>query len=369
MSNSKRKILFLIENLDEGKAAKSLSILVQYIDKTKFDVTVCSINAGGQYEAVIRENVKYKAILTGVEGMKHKFVYRSLPLSLVYKMYVPHGNDVEIAYSEGFATKLLAHASKGKTKRYAWVHTDFNKNHWSKEAFSSDKEESEVYNRYDKVIGVTNLVCEAFQRQLPSVKVPVERIYSPVDSLSVRLKSMNSSKEEPFKVSTRIVAWGRLEPNYEYGRLLRVVNRLVGEGYDLGLWIFGEGTDRILLERYIQTNELQQRVKLFGFHPNPYRFMIQGQLFFCGAYCSSVISALILGMPVVAIDTPELKELLKDGECGLMVSNSDEALYQGITKLLDDPELLGQYRQRGEVRGFDFDIEALIAPVEGLLMN
>ena len=330
MSDSKRKILFLVETLDSGDAGKALSVLVQYIDKTKYDVTVCAINGGGQYEPIIKENVNYKAILTNPEGLKRTMVYRNLPLSWVYKFYVPQGNDVEIAYSEGFAMKLLSHASKGKTKRYAWVHTDLSKNHWTSDFFGSIKEEAEAYNKFDKVLGVTELITAAFKKQFPDVKVPVETVYDPIDSLSVRLKSLNASNPDENPV-------------------------------------FGDGVERVVLERYIQENDLQTKVKLFGAHPNPYRFMVQGQLFVCSAYHSSVMKALILGMPVVATETPELKEILKNGECGLMTSNTEDALYKGIKSLLDDPNLLAQYQQKGEARGWDFDIEALLVPYENLL--
>ena len=369
MSDSKRKILFLVETLDSGDAGKALSVLVQYIDKTKYDVTVCAINGGGQYEAIIKENVNYKAILTDPEGFKRSMVYRNLPLSMVYKFFVPQGNDVEIAYSEGFVTKLLSRASKGKTRRYAWVHSDLSKNHWTSDFFGSIKEETEAYNRYDKVLGVTNLITEAFKKQFPDVKVPIETVYDPIDSLSVRLKSLNASNPDENPVKIRLISQGRLEPQYQYGRLLRIINRLAKEGYDLGLWIFGDGVERVVLERYIQENNLQTKVKLFGAHPNPYRFMVQGQLFVCSAYHSSVMKALILGMPVVATETPELKEILKNGECGLMTSNTEEALYKGIKSLLDDPNLLSQYQQKGEARGWDFDIEALLVPYENLFQN
>lgn len=366
MSDSKRKILFLVETLDSGDAGKALSVLVQYIDKTKYDITVCAINGGGQYEAIIKENVNYKAILTDPEGFKRSMVYRNLPLSMVYKFYVPQGNDVEIAYSEGFVTKLLSRASKGKVRRYAWVHSDLSKNHWTSDFFGSIKEETEAYNRYDKVLGVTNLITEAFKKQFPDVKVPIETVYDPIDSLSVRLKSLNASNPDENPVKIRLISQGRLEPQYQYGRLLRIINRLAKEGYDLGLWIFGDGVERVVLERYVQENNLQTRVKFFGAHPNPYRFMIQGQIFVCSAYHSSVAKALILGLPVVATETPELKELLKNGECGLMTPNTEEALYKGIKSLLDDPNLLEQYRQKGEARGWDLDIEALLVPYENL---
>lgn len=366
MSNSKRKVLFLVESLEGGEASKALSTLVQYIDKTKFDVTVCSINGGGQYESIIRENVAYKAILSSTSGMKRKMVYKNLPLSLVYKMYVPQGNDVEIAYNEGFATKLLSRASS-KAKKYAWIHTDLNRNHWTREVFDSVKEETEAYNHFDKIIGITDLICAAYKKQFPDVKKPIETIYNPIDSLSVRLKSLNASNENEDNVKIRLVTQGRLEAQHEYGRLLRVVHRLIKEGYDTGLWVFGDGSERGILDHYITENNLQDRIKLFGAHPNPYRYMVRGSLFVCSSYSSAVIKALILGLPVIATETPELRELLKNGECALITANNETAFYDGIKKLLDDPALLKLYRQKGEARGWDFDIEALMVPLENLL--
>lgn len=367
MDNSKRKVLFLVESLDEGSAGKALSVLVQYIDKTKFDVTVCSINGGGLYEAIIRENVNYKAVLTEAGGMKRKMVYKSLPLSMVYKFYIPQGNDVEIAFSEGFVTKLLAAPSKGKTKRYAWVHTDLDKNHWTQDVFRSIKDETDAYNSYDGIICATNLICEAFKRRFSDVRTDTAVIYDPVDSLSVRLKSLNASNDNERAVKTRLVAHGRLESRNQYGRLLRIVSKLLNEGYDIGLWIFGEGSERGILERYVRENNLQERVKLFGAHPNPYRYIVQADLFVCSSYSSSVIKALILGLPVVAAETAELKELLRNGESALITANTEMGLYEGIKKLLDDPQLMQQYKQKGEARGWDFDIEALMVPIENLM--
>ena len=54
MSDSKRKILFLVESLDSGDAGKALSVLVQYIDKTKYDITVCAVNGGDNMKPLSR---------------------------------------------------------------------------------------------------------------------------------------------------------------------------------------------------------------------------------------------------------------------------------------------------------------------------
>ena len=82
-----------------------------------------------------------------------------------------------------------------------------------------------------------------------------------------------------------------------------------------------------------------------------------------------MVKALILGLPVVATETPELKELLKNGESALITANTEDSLYAGIKKLLDDPQMQEQYKQKGEARGWDFDIEALMVPVENLLQE
>ena len=371
MSNTKRKVLFLVESLDGSNAGKALSTLVQYVDKTKYDVTVCAINGGGQYESIIRENVSYKAVVGAASegGLKQKLVYKRLPLSWVYKLFIPQCNDVEIAFSEGFATKLLSCSCNKKAKKYAWVHTDLSKNHWTREVFSDEKEEARAYQRFDKIVGSTDLICEAFRKEFPGLTVPLETIYNPIDSLAVRLKSLNASSENNDNVQFRIVAQGRLEAQHEYRRLLRVVNRLVKENYNVGLWIFGDGAERGILEHYINENGLDQVVKLFGSHPNPYRFLVKGSLFVCSAYSSAVIKALILGLPIVATTSPEMSELLKGGECGLIVDNNETAIYNGIKKLLDDPELLRTYRQKAEARGWDFDIEALMVPIENLMQD
>lgn len=366
----KRKVLFVIESLHSDKAAKTLSTVVEYIDKSKYDVTVCSINRGGPFESKIRENVKYKYLIRGsVNSTKSKWIYRKLPMSWVYRLYIPKGYDVEIACGEGFVTKLMSCSTNKKAKKYAWVHTDLNKNHWTTEVYKNPEDEVKAYNTYDGIICATNLLKEAFKAQFPDVVKPVRMIYSPLDSLSVRLKSLNATKEDPNKVAVRLVTQGRLEADNAYGRLLKVVYKLNNEGYDVGLWIFGDGLEMGILEHYIKDKGMENKVKLFGAHPNPYRYIVHGQLYVCCSYSSAAVKALILGMPIVATKTPENNELFKNGECALMVSNSENGLYDGIKQFLDNPQLLDEYRTKSEMRGYEFDIEALMAPIESLITN
>lgn len=382
MKMQKRKVLFLIESLAGGGAEKVLTTLVQHIDKERFDVTVCAISGGGKYEEVVKEQVTYRAILSDPAGksgfqnliykLKHHLVYRWLPLSWVYRLFVPQGNDVEVAFVEGFTTKLLSHSTNREAKKIAWVHIDLHQNHWTRRVYRDLEEESEAYARYAQIIGVSDTVVAAFHQEFPKVDVPAATIYNPIHSDAI-LASSQEPVIQKHPESMLLVTVGRLEPQKAYMRLLKIMKKLTDERIDVNLWILGDGTERGMLENYIEEHHLQEHVRLLGFHANPYKYLRMGDLFICSSlsegYSTAVTEALILGLPVITTDCSGMAELLKDGECGMITENDDEALYAGLKQLLSDEALLKHYRQKAVERGKEFSIECLMRPIENLLMT
>ena len=378
---NKRRVLFLIESLAGGGAEKVLTTLVQHIDKERFDVTVCAISGGGKYEDAIKRQVSYKAILAEPKNgnvwerwlyvLKHHLVYKWLPLSWVYRVFVPQNSDVEVAFVEGFTTKLLSYSTNLVAKRYAWVHIDLHQNHWTKSVYDNLKEETDVYNQYTELFGVSNTVVSAFRKELPNVTVPVETVYNPIDVHDI-LSRANEIVDLKCGKSLLMVTVGRLEPQKSYMRLLRIAKKLIEDGMDVELWILGDGTERNLLEQYVSENKMQERVCLLGFHTNPYRYLRQGDLFVCSSlsegYSTAVTEALILGLPIITTDCSGMAELLQNGECGVITENDEAALYEGLKRLLADKSLLEHYRHKAIERGKEFSIEHLMKPIETILM-
>lgn len=378
---TRHKVLFCIESLGGGGAEKVLATLIQHIDKTKFDVTVCTISGGGKYEDEIKKHVKYKAILQEPVGggitarwtyvIKHHLVYKWLPLSCVYRMFVPQGHDVEIAFVEGFTTKLLSHSSNRKARKCAWVHTDLYMNYWTGHIFCTVEAESEAYHRFHHVFCVSQTAVEGFMRRFSPTKVNPTVVYNPIDSQIIIKMASEKGKEK--KDFVRLVTVGRLEPQKGYDRLVQIVNRLIKEGQKLELWILGIGSQEKWLKKYIVENNLSEQIRLLGFHANPYKYMVQGDLFVCSSRCegysTAVTEALILGLPVITTECSGMAELLKDGECGIITANEDEALYAGLKTVLQDTELREHYRQKAVERGKDFTIESLMEPIEKLLLE
>lgn len=374
----KRKVLFFIESLAGGGAEKVLTTLVQHIDHSKFDVKLCAISGGGKYEQEVKSVAQYHPILNASDSyhglmklwynLKYHLISDWLPMAWVYRLFVPKGNDVEVAFVEGFATKLMAASCNKKAKKIAWVHIDLHKFHWTRSVFKSDAEETKAYNAYDQIVAVSKTAEVAMSEEF-QLLAPVRTVYNPIDADEI----IRLSKEPlvvPQRDHARLVSVGRLNKQKAYDRLLRIVKRLKEEGIACELWLLGEGGDRPLLEQYIQENAMADDVKLLGFHTNPYKYLAQCDLFVCSSisegFCTAITEALILGLPVVSTEVSGVREQLTNG-CGLITENDEEALYQGLKRVLDHPEMLGEMRDRALERGRDFRIETLMKEIENVL--
>lgn len=374
------KILFLIESLSGGGAEKVLSTLIEHIDKTKFDVTLCCVVDTGKYVEEVKPYVHYNYILpnpseqkgfkTLLYKIKYVLVYKLLPLSLVYRWYVPKCADVEVAFVEGFATKILSYSDNIKAKRIAWLHTDFSHHHWTLgPVFRSVDEEIKCYERFNQVITVSDTAKKAFRAIFPSLKVPVTTIYNPINNEHILRQSLEPIDEELKENDVlRIVSVGRLTAIKAFDRLLRIVGKLKRQNYKVELWLLGEGEKRKELESIILQENIGDIVTLWGFQSNPYKYMVHCDLFVCSSigegYSTAVTEALILGLPVVTTDCSGMAELLIDGECGIITDNSEEALYYGVKSMLDSSDVLNEYKEKASHRGRDFSISSLMKPIE-----
>ncbi len=379
----RRKVLFLIESLGGGGAEKVLSTLVEHIDKSRFDVTVCPITDVGAYSAVIKKFVTVKPILPAYPGegrffarmmwrLKHRLVHRWLPEWLVYRLWIPKGNDVEVAFVEGFTTKLLSKSS-GRAEKIAWVHIDLCNNHWTSAIYGSVEAESKVYHAYNQVVGVSNVVSDSVNR-LFGEDLPTLTIYNPIDAAAIKQKAETSNQTIPPRKEgfIRICSTGRLVSQKGYDRLLRIVRRLVSEGHKIELWLLGDGELRSEFERYIADNGLAGIVTLWGFQSNPYAYMAQCDLFVCSSraegYSTAVTEALILGLPVITTRCSGMDELLGvDGEFGVITDNSEEKLFDGLKWTLDHPDCLAEMAVKARERSGAFTIKNLVEPIENFL--
>jgi len=373
----KRNILFVIESFTYGGAEKVLLVLLKYFNYDKYDVKICSIVDEGIYNDEVKKCFStYSSIITYKGNcisrfwnrIKYKLVYSILPLKWVYKLFIPHGNDIEIAFCEGFATKLLAHSN---AKKIAWIHTDLKDNPWPIELglYKDVGDEAKTYTCFNKIVCVSKTVCDSFC-ELYEIKGKAITIYNPIDideiaeNIVQKIKSRNDN-------SIHIISVGRLDYQKGYDRLLKVVKRLHDEGYPLQLSILGEGEERVSLEEYIKNNKISSFVSLLGHINYPYQQISESDIFVCSSraegFSLAIAEAMILGIPVVSTSCLGPKELLQYGKYGMLVDNSEDGIYCGLKNAINNMSVLNENIKSAQDRILEFSPKEILNKIESML--
>ena len=102
--------------------------------------------------------------------------------------------------------------------------------------------------------------------------------------------------------------------------------------------------------------------------------MKNADLYVCSSrregFSTAVTEALIVGTPVVSTNCSGAYELLGDNnEYGIVTENDENALYDGIKKILTENGLLEHYAKQAKIRGQRFSTEKTVKAVEDMLNN
>ena len=374
-----KRILFFIESLSVGGAEKVLVTLLKHLDYSQYDVTLKPLVDTGilredidmsklNYAPVIRET---KSIWQRVYNkIKYKLIYHCLPCCLVNKMFIPQiGMDAYIAFTEGFSTKLLSYAPG---KKVAWVHADLKTDPWTQVShiYDSLEEEKKVYQKYSIVACVSNAV-EHVMRDLYHLH-QTKTIYNPIDTEEIIQESKIPSNVE-ISSAFNIVSVGRLVPQKGFDLLIAVIGKLKHEGKDIHLYIIGEGYERQTLENIIQNEGLQDVVHLMGYMRNPFALMAKMDLYVCSStsegYSLVIAEAMTLGLPVLSTLCAGPREILEDGKYGMLVENNVDAIYKGVCRIVDSPELLEELKIKSIEKGKNLGVDKTMKQIVNLFDN
>lgn len=390
----KKKILFLIHALGVGGAEKILVNIANGMDKNKFDVTVMTVIDTGAFRENLNDDIKYKYIfkfpfnknkkgkinpgnplskkglIINLFAKAYTIMWKIIPMKLFYKIAIRERFDVEISFLEGICAKIISNSNNSESKKIAWIHVDMVNHMKSKAVFKSNMDESNCYDRFDKIVCVSENVKEKFIERFDISEKKISVCYNPIDRDEILKKSIQfvDDVERPNKLLLCTI--GRLVTQKGYDRLLRVHKRLIEDGYDYELWIIGEGNKRNELEKYINDNKLENTVKLLGFKENPYKYLNLSDVFVCSSRAegfSTVASeAVVLGKPIVTVECSGMKELLgENNEYGLVVNNNEEDLLDGI-KIIFNSNIQEYYKEKSYERGKIFEYNTAIKNIEKL---
>lgn len=376
-----KKVLLFVDNLDEGGVSKVLFDLLENINREKYDITIMALYNNGMYKDKIKEYGKFKYCFDIPEPNDNSLkanLYRKywggmlrLPEKFMYKWFVKEKYDIEIAFIHGWSTKFISGSNNKKSKKIAWVHADLVT--WDKVdgVFKNLEHHKKAYSKFDEVICVSQIVKEGIEKKYNVKNAKV--LYNPINREKILKLSNEKIDDINHSNKFKLISVGRLSKEKGYDRLLRVVKKLVNEQIGCELLIIGSGKEYDKLNSYIKNNNLEYNIKIVGYKENPYKYVKSSDLFVCSSlsegYSLVIAESLVLGIPVVSTKCSGPIEILRNGENGLLVENSEEGLYKGLKEIINSDELYMNYKNKAIKEGTRFGVDNFIKSVEEILDN
>lgn len=367
----KKKILFIINNLNCGGAEKALISLLEDMDYSRYEIDLFLFKHEGLFMnsipnevtllleqqnykyfdmstvvatrelikkwdiKVLINRLKFKLLLKELNPSKYEqkgWKYVSSSFSKLEKKY-----DVAIGYLEKNPIYFCVDKVDAR-KKIGWMHNDYIK-------LGMDKEiDKKYFEKLDYIFTVSKECKTVLESEFPGYKNKFRLMHNIVSEKNI--KKLAGEQIEDIKFSTErinIVSVGRL--NYQKGFELGIeaCRLLVEKKYPINWIIIGEGEERKKLQELIDSYNLKDNMKLIGIRENPYPYIKKSDIYvqpsrFEGKSIA-IDEAKILKKPIVVTNFTTAKDQIKDRVNGLIVNMSGEGVADGITKLILDSNL------------------------------
>lgn len=230
-----------------------------------------------------------------------------------------------------------------------------------------------LYSLADVILANSRGITEDLVENFGVSTQKVEVIYNPVNieriSHLVREPVDHPWFDDELPV---VIAMGRLEPQKGYPYLLRAIAR-VKNIRPCRLMILGEGKKRGELEYLAQELGIKQNVVFLGFKKNPFKYLARADVFVLSSlwegFPNVILEAMACGTPVIATCCPSgPEEIITDGVNGILVPvGNEKALGNAILRVLTEGKLMERLTRQGKKRARDFALKKKVREYEEIL--
>lgn len=363
-----KKVVFGITSLGLGGAERVLIDIANKL-KNKYDITIFTIYGNGDLEKELDKNIKVVSLYNRPYEKQGTLKKKIIPLYLllfgnsVYKKYIKGKFDVEIAFLEGAITRIFSNGEN--PNKIVWVHNDISKVFGeNKKAKLKLKIDKKIYEKYQKIIFVSNSNKDAFNRIFKGLEEKEEVIYNYINKARIIEMSKQEVGQEYIEENVpSILTVTRLTAQKATDRLIRVHKRLIDDGLKHNIYVIGDGPEKENLEKQIKSLKVQNTFKLMGKRENPYPYMKKVDYFallsnFEG-YPMTVQEAKILGKNIIITNTSS-KEAVSGYSNKIILENTEDAIYEGLKQILQKNVVFEENSQ-------EYDNEYLLEKIEKLI--
>lgn len=368
------RLLIVVPFLGGGGAERVATLLLQHLDRKKFEPSLVMYKRMGVYMDELPPNLRVVDI-----GLRKRTLPK-LPETIWRLARVIRREKPDVVLSFLTYSNLIT-IMAARLSGVSTAVTVSERNNLTMEL----KAESLRYSLLQKlgvrmlyplvnvVIAISRGVEEDLVKNFGVPTQKVEVIYNPVDIERISHLAQYPVDHPWFGGELPVIAaMGRLEPQKGYHYLLRAF-AMIKKVRSCKLVIIGEGKKREELEHLARELGIERDVAFLGFQKNPFKYLARADVFVLSSlwegFGNVIIEAMACGTPVIATRCPSgPEEIIEDGSNGLLVPPADKrALADAILSILSDEKLARKLAGNGKRRVQDFSLGKRIVEYERVL--
>ena len=205
----------------------------------------------------------------------------------------------------------------------------------------------QIYQKYDNLISVStdvdiinkiNLV-ESYELSLDKFQHS-DNLLNPKEVITKAEENLEFPSEEKLFIEGKVfINMARLSPEKDQKKLIYAFAKIVKKHKNSKLLILGQGPLKNNLETLVKKLSMKKNIFILGQRFNPMPYLKRMDCFVLSSNYEGqglvLLEAMILGKPVISTDIVGPRSVL-DGQPGLLVENSEEALYQGMLDFIEN---------------------------------
>ena len=310
----KIKILFIVPSLNSGGAERVISLLCNNLNKNKFEIILGVLKKEGIFLEQISKDIK-------IVDLKEKHVRNSF--FKIKKLIIQEKPDIvfsTLSHLNLFISIfkfLLPKNSIYIGRESSIISEDKKKKKFGK--FILEKLYTIFYKKLDYIICQSSYMANDLIENYKVKKSKIKVIGNPVDIEKILFLSEEKTEVIVSKEKINLVTIGRLEPVKQHCYLIDMFSKLDKKLYHL--YIIGEGSEKIRIEKKIKELGLEKNISLLGRKKNPFSIIKQCDIFILTSkyegFPNVVLEALALNLPILSLKSPGgVLEIIKEGKNG-----------------------------------------------------
>lgn len=350
---AEKVLVTFLKNLPKDKYEIDLLLNLysgKYLPEVPSWINVLYLNKGEMITTNRLQDIPVKAF-----RVIYQKVLKMFP-SLLYQFILKGKKyDIEFAAIHGFRDEIL-NSSLKSSKKLIWIHNDLKKT----ELYHYADGEIRKFFGFDKIMVISEKIQQDFEilAETEEEKNKIVRIYNPLDTEEIILKSQEKREKKKENHHSQLstlnsqptfVSVGTVFPQKGFDRLLRVHKKLLDEGFNHKIQILGDGYDFENIKKLQEELGVTETSTLFGFTDNPYPIIKNANFYILSSryegFPTVLFEAITLKKKIIATDVSGVREMLDSGNLGLIVDNSEEGIYEGMKKALQNPESFKEYEE------------------------